>query len=169
MWQVPTFLNYPTLASRRSDHSHQSLAICKVGNWPHWTPSHSSEAAQVFRGCHRLLHEVGRSWTLSPNNKAEYLNLHMEKHCLSFRSSPRTVIWSRNTIWERMAPNYLWPTWDQESVLIPCSPKEQWPGWGHQQDNLVDSKEEVRKIKRSFGRRTPPSTMVLHNKFPSYN
>ena len=140
---VPTLQQRHTTTDKGIHANKRPLAIRLVGIGHSRSFSHGYATAQVPRCGDRLLHQMGRGWTISHYHEEECLELCLEKHHLPFRNPQGPYIQQQKAIWQWRIQRFLPTVGDQEPLLLSRSPLGQWATWSHKSITVQDDQDSI--------------------------
>ena len=147
-------------ALRRSHFDDGFVAFCLMGVGYYEPIPNSDEAAEVLNGRHKLLYQMGGSWSLGHHHREKHTKLCMKEHYLQVQHTYSTDLRKQEAVWKRLVQRFLLTVGDQESPLFTCPPSGEQTSRGNEpiltqnhQDSAREGKEYMagRIAKRSIG------------------
>ena len=94
------------------------MAVLSMGIRYHRPLLDSSQAAEVPSSWHRLLHQIGGSWSPSHYHGKEYLKFCLEEYHLQVWDTESVGLWQWKTIRQQRIQGLLFEVRNQELLLI---------------------------------------------------
>ena len=134
-----------------------------------WLFTHCSDAKEIYARSNWLFQQVGRSRSLCQHQRQGRLQVHLEKHHVSVRSSTSNRGGQWATIWQYCLLNILLRVKNQEPVFNILLFSKQWVSEGKKQNPIECTKEKVGRSKKKVGRWAVGSLIGLQNDIQTTN
>ena len=140
MWLVSKISSHSSCTYWSSQLGHKSLVVCIVGNGHSQALAYCSSTKKVFACWNRLFQQMGRGRSLCQHQRQRCLQVHLEKHHMSIRSSMSDCYAQWAIVWQYCFPNILLRVKHQEPILNISLSTKQWTSGYDKQDRIECTK-----------------------------